>query len=268
MPRRKRKDSESSESQYDPDADDNSTPDDDDDDAWKGGDEGEDDDVEDDDEEEAEPKKPRAKASKAAKKTSAAAATKKQKPNHGGPNTEGSRIPKERYSEDGYLVDENGKRTYVTPANRRTWKRKVIVVDEEELSIPSSARRTANGGYAATSVHRAKISKANAGNVPWNFGRHRSGADKAKIAAGVRAKNRERLLKQLDELNMTEEEWESWKKKIKLLRNNVLRIRSNNNKAKSQVDFFNKRLKEHQDKNYKQEHSKKMKNLEVSSNVV
>jgi NUMOD3 motif len=171
------------------------------------------------------------------------------------------RLPNERYHEEGYVVDEHGNRKHITPANRRNWKRKVIVVDEEELNIPSAARKTVNGGYAATSVHRSKISKANAGKVPWNFGRHRSSADRAKIAAGVRAKIRQRLLRQLEDLGMTEEEWLDWKRKIKNMRNSVQRIRSNNRKA-ANIDVYNNKLKEAQVKHNK-EKAKKLKDVEV-----
>jgi hypothetical protein len=73
-----------------------------------------------------------------------------------------------------------------------------------DLDIP---RPTVNGGYTHTSVSRHKISLANRGKVPWNKGMNRSDEVKAKIAEGVRRKNRERFLERLASLNVTEEEW-------------------------------------------------------------
>ena len=77
---------------------------------------------------------------------------------------------------------------------------------------------TENGGYTHTSASRAKISAANKGKTPWNKGRKRSPEERARIAAGVRARNRERFLEKLANLNMTEAEWEEQeaeKKRIK-----------------------------------------------------
>mmetsp|Transcript_3880 Transcript_3880/g.5605 ORF Transcript_3880/g.5605 Transcript_3880/m.5605 type:complete len:618 (-) Transcript_3880:159-2012(-) len=71
---------------------------------------------------------------------------------------------------------------------------------------------TANGGYSHTNASRAKISAANKGKTPWNKGKTRSEETKARIAAGVRAKNRERFLKKLEDLGLTEEEYETQKK--------------------------------------------------------
>lgn len=65
---------------------------------------------------------------------------------------------------------------------------------------------TANGGHSHTTSSKAKISQANKGKTPWNKGRKRSEEEKARISAGVRAKNRERLLKKLEEEGITEEE--------------------------------------------------------------
>lgn len=226
---RKRKDSESSDSQYKPEEDEDI-----DDDSSE---EREDSDVEQSSIEEQNddrgPKKPPAKKRKTKANT----------------DYNAPRNSNENYSKKGYVVDEHGNRKYLTPANRRYCRRKVIDVDEEELKIPSIARKTAQGGYIATSVHRAKISKANAGNVPWNFGRHRSSADRAKIAVGVRARNRQRLLRQLEQLGMSEEEWLEWKKKIGKIRNNVTRLRSENRKCKG---TYNALLKEYQENRYKE----------------
>lgn len=74
------------------------------------------------------------------------------------------------------------------------------------------ARPTPNGGFSHTSASRAKISAANKGKVPWNKGKQRSDEVRARIAAGVRAKNRERFLQKLQEQGLTEEEYEAQKK--------------------------------------------------------
>ena len=56
---------------------------------------------------------------------------------------------------------------------------------------------TVNGGYSHTNASRAKISAANKGRTPWNKGKARSEETRARIAAGVRAKNRQRFLEKL-----------------------------------------------------------------------
>ena len=71
---------------------------------------------------------------------------------------------------------------------------------------------TENGGYTHTDASKAKISAANKGKTPWNKGKSRSDAVKAKIAAGVRARNRERFLQKLKDMGLTEEEYEAKKK--------------------------------------------------------
>lgn len=73
-------------------------------------------------------------------------------------------------------------------------------------------RPTENGGYSHTQASRAKISAANKGKVPWNKGVNRTDEVKARIAAGVRAKNRERHLQKLQEIGITEEEYEEQKR--------------------------------------------------------
>jgi hypothetical protein len=93
--------------------------------------------------------------------------------------------------------------------------------DDDDDLLPSYARKTAKGGYAHTWKSRARISKANKGNTPWNKGKNRSEGVKAKIAAGVRARNRKVLLEKLKKLNMTEEEWLAKKKEIKYLRERI-----------------------------------------------
>lgn len=71
---------------------------------------------------------------------------------------------------------------------------------------------TVNGGYTHTSSSRAKISAANKGKIPWNKGMARSEETRARIAAGVRAKNRMRFLETLQKLGITEEEYENQKR--------------------------------------------------------
>ncbi|KAL7563304.1 hypothetical protein ACA910_016664 [Epithemia clementina (nom. ined.)] len=71
---------------------------------------------------------------------------------------------------------------------------------------------TENGGYSHTRASKAKISAANKGRTPWNKGRQRSEEEKARIAAGVRATNRERFLQKLKDLGVTEQEYEEQKK--------------------------------------------------------
>ena len=76
--------------------------------------------------------------------------------------------------------------------------------DNGELDAP---RPTANGGFTHTKTSKAKISAANKGKVPWNKGQPRSDAVKARIAAGVKARNRQKFLEQLATEGVTEEEY-------------------------------------------------------------
>jgi len=100
--------------------------------------------------------------------------------------------------------------------------------DDEEENMPTSMRKTARGGYAHTKASRAKISAANTGNTPWNKGKHRSSDAKSKISAGVKARNRAILLRKLEKLGMTENEWNAKKKQIKLARERLRRQRKFN----------------------------------------
>jgi hypothetical protein len=112
-------------------------------------------------------------------------------------------------------------------------RRKIFDTTPEEDQMPSYARKTTKGGYAHTNRSKMAISKANAGNTPWNKGRIRSSADKAKIAAGVRARNRAILLEKLKRLGMSEEEYLLKKKEIKYLRERVRRAKAANAKHKA-----------------------------------
>ena len=76
------------------------------------------------------------------------------------------------------------------------------VSPEDDVPKPTS-----NGGYTHTASSKAKISEANRGKTPWNKGRKRSAEDKARISAGVKARNREKLLKKIADMGMTEEEY-------------------------------------------------------------
>ena len=89
-------------------------------------------------------------------------------------------------------------------------KKKTVEKDDPDVPQP-----TANGGYTHTDVSRAKISAANKGKTPWNKGKPRSPEVKARIAAGVRARNRQVFLKKLEDMGITEEEYEAKKKEEK-----------------------------------------------------
>jgi NUMOD3 motif len=82
-------------------------------------------------------------------------------------------------------------------------------IDLKALDVPQP---TENGGYSHTKASKAKIGAANKGKIPWNKGRERSPEEKARIAAGVRARNRENFMQQLSEMGITEEEYEERKK--------------------------------------------------------
>ena len=75
---------------------------------------------------------------------------------------------------------------------------------DASLDIPAP---TANGGFSHTSSSKAKISAANKGKTPWNKGKARSEEVKARIAEGVRRKNREKFLAKLAEDGITEDEY-------------------------------------------------------------
>jgi hypothetical protein len=109
----------------------------------------------------------------------------------------------------------------------KVYKRRVVDFSSgEEEFLPSHQRLTHKGGYAHTKMSRLKISQANSGNVPWNKGRNRTSDARAKISAGVRARNQATLLNKLEKLGMTEDEWKASKKKIKLIRERVRRARN------------------------------------------
>jgi len=82
-------------------------------------------------------------------------------------------------------------------------------------------KKTESGGYAHTEESKRKISMANAGQKPWNIGKSRSVADKAKISAGVNARLRTVLLAKLERLGMTEVEYCQKQKEIKYVRERI-----------------------------------------------
>lgn len=114
-------------------------------------------------------------------------------------------------------------------------------LDDPNDFLSSMHRKTVHGGYAHTNESRLKISVANRGNVPWNKGKNRTESAKAKIAAGVRARNREVLLRKLGQLGMTEDEWNQTSKDIKLLRERVRRAKKLN--VEREVELAKQRKK-------------------------
>jgi hypothetical protein len=103
------------------------------------------------------------------------------------------------------VQDNNNHRLYTEGSSFSTFP-------PDGLPLPDIPLPTANGGYSHTTASRAKISAANKGKTPWNKGRARSEEEKARIAAGVRARIREEFLKKLDAMGLTEEEYEQQKK--------------------------------------------------------
>lgn len=94
-----------------------------------------------------------------------------------------------------------------------------LIVDED---VP---RPTENGGYTHTRSSKAKISAANKGKTPWNKGQQRSEDVKARIAEGVRRKNRLRFLQKLEDLGITEEEYNEQKKQERAAKERERRAR-------------------------------------------
>lgn len=131
---------------------------------------------------------------------------------------------------------------------RKQVKRKRIIYDtdtsDEGHLVPSKLRKTDKGGYAHSKLSRSRISKANTGNTPWNKGQQRSEADKAKIAASVKARNTLILREQLKNSNMTEMEFHSIRREIKLMRERIRRVKMTRNKQKevTLTEAFNKAL--------------------------
>jgi NUMOD3 motif len=111
-----------------------------------------------------------------------------------------------------------------SPSSNRRKKLRRVNFDAEgnELDyLPSYQRVTQAGGYLHTKNTRLKISQANKGKMPWNKGQNRSESAKAKISAGVRARNQALLQAKLTNWDMSLEEWQAKKRQIKLLRERV-----------------------------------------------
>jgi len=98
--------------------------------------------------------------------------------------------------------------------------------DDDDDDVP---RPTENGGYTHTAQSKAKISAANKGKTPWNKGMNRPEDVKARIAAGVRSRNRERFLQKLQDMGVTEEEYEEQKKQERRRRDAERRARRTEN---------------------------------------
>jgi len=110
------------------------------------------------------------------------------------------------------------------PRSRASTRRSVTTyASDDSGSSCDRPQLTSKGGYSHTKSSKRKIGKANKGKKPWNKGRQRSAADRAKISAGVRARNRIALLKKLEKLGMTEEEYIRQKKDAKNQRENIRR---------------------------------------------
>lgn len=89
-------------------------------------------------------------------------------------------------------------------------------------------RLTERGGYSHRASSKLKISMSNKGKTPWNKDKQRTGTDKAKISAGVKARNRAILLQQLEEWDMSENEYLELKKKTKQVRERLRRTKAIN----------------------------------------
>ena len=119
------------------------------------------------------------------------------------------------------------------PQSTTTRKKKKKAFDlSKDIGISTAQRLTSKGGYAHTQASRARISAANSGNEPWNKGKNRSSADRAKISAGVRARNRAILLEKLKHLGMTEEEYQFKQREIKKYRELLYKVKAKNDKQK------------------------------------
>jgi hypothetical protein len=141
-------------------------------------------------------------------------------------NKKPSAGPKKR-SKKYVFVEKNESIGEAQPKRRRKRLRRVNfdAYDDDITHLPTSERLTERGGYAHTKTSRMKISHANRGNTPWNKGKTRTGTTKAKISAGVKARNHALLLVKLQKLGLTEEEWMQKRKQIKYLRERVRRAK-------------------------------------------
>jgi len=112
-----------------------------------------------------------------------------------------------------------------------------VAIHTGDVAVP-----TENGGFSHTNASRAKISAANKGKTPWNKGKARSEETRARIAAGVRAKNREKYLQKLKDLNVTEEEYEEQKKAIRKKKDKEQRARKTDKGGYRPTDETKKKI--------------------------
>jgi Fe2+ transport system protein FeoA len=165
---------------------------------------------------------------------------------------------KRNYAKARHVCTKDGLVPLSTRPNKKR-KKKDYVIDEKLEALPTYTRKTTHGGYAHTNLSRSRISESNSGNTPWNYGKQRSSADKAKIAAGVRARNHTILLEKLENLGLTEEEWIKKKKEIKHLREKLRKAKLTN--MKSETELHSKILQEALDAT----DEKKMKEIKVNN---
>lgn len=93
--------------------------------------------------------------------------------------------------------NSNDSKIAAKPKREKKLRRKINYEPPEIDLLPTHERKTKAGGYAHTNKSKERISMANRGNTPWNKGKQRSSADKAKIKAGVQARNRAIKLEKL-----------------------------------------------------------------------
>ncbi len=135
----------------------------------------------------------------------------------------------------------------------RTKSKQFVSADSSaEVEKPDIPMPTAAGGFSHTTASKAKISAANKGKTPWNKGKARSEEVKARIAEGVRRKNRERFLKKLENLGLTEEEYEQKKKEERRQKDAERRARKTANGGYKLTDETKKKIS----KALKEKHAK------------
>lgn len=131
------------------------------------------------------------------------------------------------------------KATAMTTDGKATLLGKMKKKSIQNSEVP---KPTANGGFTHTTTSRAKISAANKGKTPWNKGKPRSPEVKARIAAGVRAKNRQVFLKKLEDMGITEIEYEAKKKEDRRAKDADRRARRTANGGYRPTDETKKKI--------------------------
>lgn len=126
---------------------------------------------------------------------------------------------------NGVVVPANGEAVAAPPTKTDGPKTEAdFGADTPDVPLPTSA-----GGYCHTKASKAKISAANKGKTPWNKGKGRSEEVKRRIADGVRRRNRERFLAKLEDMGVTEEEYELQKKEERRRKDAERRARKTEN---------------------------------------